>query len=843
MSPPDANATGSSSTPPRANAVHTSTMKSTPNSRGAAVISSHINFLGADVDHLRPWLERDLEQAQLCQFDAMLSMFLQRASNAPQTEQPKLLQRCLETVVKLCNPLPPNEEESSKVHPAGEIKDALTRYVSRGIENAFYAPFTQAANIALSALSGLKVEGMRDANSELDIMFQQNDPKTMSQYHQDQQAIRKPDIVIIPFSYDAFPALKKQMTSQNQTNSRTIRLEKGQCKPDVALRWKGTLACIEFKRPTKKNLTPPKETYTLDKYVPTNPQYRVIEGLESNARATTETGQGISTTELRGSTGITHTTQNASGQSNKRKADEPAEPSGSKRAKIKAGSTERKLDVIVQTGLYAAEMFAANIAVKRVINLIVVHDQLWIWYYDRQGTIQSSGINFIQDLPRFLVLLYALQRFSLDDWGRNTEFKPLSDEEDSHKPPSDEKNVRHKITISDDRLGIVDLELHTGEDDKDQVKNYGLKGRATNVFDVTSKRLAEEFPHAQKDGMVAKIFWGEQQRTSEPDILKKVAEIAAKKNSVKGHVPDLLWSHKFVEPTSEVREQLGIPEPTKGSRVLYILVFRKLQPITKLHGKRFFDVWKQCILCHFDLWQGGVYHRDVSPANMMWYEKDGILMGVLNDYDLSSLASAHGPQGNERTGTVPFMALDLLTPKGQGGEVKHLYRHDLESFIWVLVWVCLRYKDGTLLQFNRPFDDWATKDAVTVGEKKAFFLINFLAFQPKDLDPLMWSLVVRCVEVLDAESHRRRRLLVNLNQAPELGKDTSGSRDEPDEETAESDEETSDSGEETSKSRVETSGEEADIELADDVVLRTFRKTEPWIKLTRLIKRSNKKSN
>jgi len=42
------NATGPSSTPPRASATHTSTIKSTPNSRGAAVISSHINFLGAE---------------------------------------------------------------------------------------------------------------------------------------------------------------------------------------------------------------------------------------------------------------------------------------------------------------------------------------------------------------------------------------------------------------------------------------------------------------------------------------------------------------------------------------------------------------------------------------------------------------------------------------------------------------------------------------------------------------------------------------------------------------------------------------------------------------------------
>jgi len=90
---------------------------------------------------------------------------------------------------------------------------------------------------------------------------------------------------------------------------------------------------------------------------------------------------------------------------------------------------------------------------------------------------------------------------------------------------------------------------------------------------------------------------------------------------------------------SEIREALGVSEPKKGSRVLYILMFPKLQPITDLQGVDFFNMWKQCILCtwfvvptylfieliwvarHYDLWQAGVYHRDVSPANMMWYRR------------------------------------------------------------------------------------------------------------------------------------------------------------------------------------------------------------------------------
>jgi hypothetical protein len=154
-----------------------------------------------------------------------------------------------------------------------------------------------------------------------------------------------------------------------------------------------------------------------------------------------------------------------------------------------------------------------------------------------------------------------------------------------------EDSRSHKINIDD-----VDLELHIK--DPERVTHYGLKGRATNVFPVTSKVLAKLRPDAAKDGMVAKIFWAEEQRTSEPDILKKVEEIAKRYPlTVKGHVPDLLWHHKFEEPTSEVRELLGVPEPTKGSCVLYILVFRKLRPITELQGKDFFTVWLQCINC------------------------------------------------------------------------------------------------------------------------------------------------------------------------------------------------------------------------------------------------------
>ncbi|KAG2340740.1 hypothetical protein BDR05DRAFT_966616 [Suillus weaverae] len=377
---------------------------------------------------------------------------------------------------------------------------------------------------------------------------------------------------------------------------------------------------------------------------------------------------------------------------------------------------------------------------------------MWIWYYDRQGIIQCSGINFIQDLPRFMVLLYALQRFELHDWGRNKDFIPVQVE----------GKQCHEFKIKDEKLGEVDLLLHTSHDER--VTHYGLQGRATNVVPVTSEALAKKYGNLQ-DGMVAKIFWGEASRTSEPEILDKVKEIAKVHNTVKDHIPDLLWHHTFTNPTSTIREALGVPNPTTGSRVLYILIFRKLQPITKLHGKQFFDVWRQCILCHLTLWKEGVYHRDVSPGNLMWYWKDGKRMGVLNDYDLSSLANVQGPQGNERTGTVPFMARELLTEDGQRGKVKHLYRHDLESFMWVFAWISLRYRQGVLLSRRlRPFDEWATLGAIACGEKKLVFLNTMTAFVPSDMDQVTWDFLVDCFVVLKKDADDRYYLCLKRQQ-------------------------------------------------------------------------------
>ncbi|KIJ16066.1 hypothetical protein PAXINDRAFT_11106 [Paxillus involutus ATCC 200175] len=253
-----------------------------------------------------------------------------------------------------------------------------------------------------------------------------------------------------------------------------------------------------------------------------------------------------------------------------------------------------------------------------------------------------GGFNFVQDLPRFLVLLYALQRSNPEDWGRNPAFTPNLQE----------NNVA-SYTVE---VGGKEVTL-----DNKRTTRFGLAGRGTDVMDATCATLEEEKTTTEEmqGGLVAKIYWGEEARASEEEILKNVMDVAAGNEAVQGHVPVLRLAKKFTVSTSTIRKALGLENPGQGSRTLFILVFKKLSPITELQSDELLDAWRQCVLCHYVLWKAGIHHRDVSCDNLMYYRVDGQVIGVLNDYDLVSLAS-DTPLGNQRTGTMLFMAIDLL---------------------------------------------------------------------------------------------------------------------------------------------------------------------------------------
>ncbi|KAK7680253.1 hypothetical protein QCA50_016762 [Cerrena zonata] len=157
------------------------------------------------------------------------------------------------------------------------------------------------------------------------------------------------------------------------------------------------------------------------------------------------------------------------------------------------------------------------------------------------------------------------------------------------------------------------------------------------------------------------------------------------------------------------------------------IVFKRFLPITDPTVEDLAQPFLETVQCHALLWSLGILHGDISHTNLM--VDPHIKKGILNDFDLATVAhndtvDALPLNGNDRTGTMVFMALDLLDEKALQGKTPRLYRHDLESFCWVLLWICYCY-DGGKVTLRYPFKDW-TEVTPQYCQSDRFAVINNL---------------------------------------------------------------------------------------------------------------------
>lgn len=129
----------------------------------------------------------------------------------------------------------------------------------------------------------------------------------------------------------------------------------------------------------------------------------------------------------------------------------------------------------------------------------------------------------------------------------------------------------------------------------------------------------------------------------------------------------------------------------------------------------------------------GIAHGDISLMNLMYTVRDDQYVGILNDFDLAAIMKPgkRNPEkiGWERTGSIGFMAMDLL--KHSDGEQKRWYRHDVESFLWCLVWEVL----------EDPPDSWIEDGPAKVYSQKGTFCRD-IADLPTLIKP-EWRFVLR----------------------------------------------------------------------------------------------------
>ncbi|KAF6802168.1 serine threonine-protein kinase sgk2 [Colletotrichum sojae] len=110
-----------------------------------------------------------------------------------------------------------------------------------------------------------------------------------------------------------------------------------------------------------------------------------------------------------------------------------------------------------------------------------------------------------------------------------------------------------------------------------------------------------------------------------------------------------------------------------------------------------------CIEGHESLLKAGILHRDISINNLMINEDSGnpSWPAFLIDLDLAIREPREGESGAKgKRGTRAFMATGALL-----GE-QHSFMHDLESFFWVLFWICIHYNANGKDVGPTEFDSW-----------------------------------------------------------------------------------------------------------------------------------------
>ncbi len=327
-------------------------------------------------------------------------------------------------------------------------------------------------------------------------------------------------------------------------------------------------------------------------------------------------------------------------------------------------------------------------------------DILYLCAGDRQGIIQSNGVSITKEISRFVLCLLYFHHFKkYPDFDLTKLFQPPVEETDLKNPCLSKSRATSEIEPVNDEMvrtpkistpeiqrppGVNPIEVHCAYSDRSDQSPFNGLPSSVHAFHSS---LCLQAQNALRE-----------QRAS-----------------------DILW---------------------KRRRILRVVVSEELVPLTSQTGKSFVEAWLEAVTCAFTadllpldrlhLYQliyflghsfirkHGIGHSDPSLWNAKYHRTRKC--GILTDFDLSVTAWLTFVPRTDRTGTVPFMAMELLCDGNWKKNNARHYCHELEAFIWMLPCVFLAYSDGKYVPQTRFIEDWMTPDYNACGEKKNYFL-------------------------------------------------------------------------------------------------------------------------
>ncbi|KAF7423049.1 hypothetical protein PC9H_011213 [Pleurotus ostreatus] len=260
--------------------------------------------------------------------------------------------------------------------------------------------------------------------------------------------------------------------------------------------------------------------------------------------------------------------------------------------------------------------------------------------------------------------------------------------------------------------------------------SLSLIGRGTNIWPVVPL-ICNSGKCSIVDGApisILKNAWRNSERTGEASIYGSLdapppgvarflqggdarfdgeTDIPISVHNLRSQYPYGAWLHRVATNAAANAP----PGPGTGTAVLHRLILQTIgRPLWHFGSYlELLKAFRAAIVGHQRLVAHGILHRDISAGNIMISADDhpgageeGFLMDLefarINEVVHVTKAPG-GPQrttwsvprrGIQMTGTVQFMAREILNSIVKNNPVEHTVSHDLESFAWVFAYVVLR---------------------------------------------------------------------------------------------------------------------------------------------------------
>lgn len=389
---------------------------------------------------------------------------------------------------------------------------------------------------------------------------------------------------------------------------------------------------------------------------------------------------------------------------------------------------------LAQLYAVARQAFLAQPFRHSLHGLLFYGDFIELWVFDRSGMYCSEPLSFDKYYNAIVsaILAYACKT-------------------------DEELGIKQYVQV--DKAGTPFIQYTKGE--RLVLENHPFVDRE-HFFGEGMVCFRARREHEGSWTLVVKFKWRDEEDKSEHVTYNQVARCDIK------NVVSLLWCEEteqtkilrstlrhrrcrdlHLEPQTDELNTQGTTRYTTqgrsffGNRIFTCLVFAPLGgPLTSWGNKlELLTVLRDAIQAHRDLLQKAhILHRDISTGNIVIIDSPSISKGILIDLDRAMNLDEEQPVAGTFVGTRMFTAIGLLNLEAQ------TYRHDLESFFYLFVWLVTC--DG---QENLPDDSllvpWSegrrqSADAKLKDMAKARFEMILAQFNSKydSLKELAWDL-------------------------------------------------------------------------------------------------------